>query len=219
MKILLVEDEEDLALPLKKFFEINNFVVEIVSDGKKALTELSINKYSCVILDLNIPEIDGIKVSQTLRKKNNDVPIIMLTARSQIYNKLEGFEAGADDYVTKPFEFKELLMRVNAVIKRSSNNKSHELVINGYKFNTNKNTLTNGEEVVTLSNKESLILNYLLRNSGRVVSAEELLENVWHNDVDLFTSTIKTHIKTLRKKIDPQKKLIQTIRGKGYLIN
>jgi DNA-binding response OmpR family regulator len=142
----------------------------------------------------------------------------MVTARSQIYDKLEGFDSGADDYITKPFDMKELVARINSLIKRSNINQEHLLEIEDMKIYPEKNLVKDGEKEIELSNKEMGILQYLVRNRGRIISSEELLEHVWDSNIDMFTETVKTHIKTLRKKIDPEKKIIQTVRGKGYVI-
>jgi DNA-binding response OmpR family regulator len=141
----------------------------------------------------------------------------MVTARSQIYDKLEGFDSGADDYITKPFDMKELVARINSLIKRSNINQEHLLEIEDMKIYPEKNLVKDGEKEIELSNKEMGILQYLVRNRGRIISSEELLEHVWDSNIDMFTETVKTHIKTLRKKIDPEKKIIQTVRGKGYV--
>ncbi len=218
MKILIVEDDENLRELLKKFFERNKYLVEDVEDGKKALELIITNGYDCILLDLNIPEIDGVEVARKARERNVTTPIIMLTARSEIYNKLEGFDTGADDYITKPFDMKEVLARVNAVVRRYGSNKERTLSFNGALVLSDQNKIKykSGEEI-SLSNKEMGILVYILRNKGRIISAEELLEHVWDRETDFFSSTVKTHIKTLRKKIDKEKKHIKTVKGKGYL--
>jgi len=152
--------------------------------------------------------------------KQRNTPIIMITARVEEFDKLKGLETGADDYITKPFNLSELTARIRAVVKRSSNNKESILKLDNYEVYPERNcviNMKNGEEI-TVSNKESAILEYLIRNKGRIVSSEELMEHVWDGDLDSFSQTVKTHIKTLRQKIDKEKKLILTIRGKGYLI-
>ena len=220
MRLLIVEDEQALVKPVKKFLEGKGFAVDTVDNGKDAIEYALETKYDCILLDLNLPEIDGITVADTLRKEEVQSPIIMVTARSQIYNKLEGFESGADDYVTKPFDLNELVARINAVIKRSSKNSDEILTFGEYEVQVESNKVIDSEEgrEIELSNKEMGILEYLLRNKGVIVSAEEILEHVWDREIDMFTSTVKTHMKTLRKKIDPKKKYIKTIRGKGYIL-
>ncbi|MDD3648436.1 MAG: response regulator transcription factor [Candidatus Dojkabacteria bacterium] len=224
MKILIVEDEKDIADPLKRSLGKQSFAVDVAYDGKAALEFIRKNGYDCILLDLNLPEVDGIKVSQIIRQEKNTTPVIMLTARSQIYDKLKGFDAGADDYVTKPFDLSELIARINTVIKRNSLNKLNSLKFDKFELFPDKNMIVRSikgksSEEIELSNKETGVLEYLLRNKGKIISTEELLEHVWDSEIDLFTDTLKTHIKTLRKKIDPDKKIITTIRGKGYCIN
>ena len=224
MRILIIEDEKDIALPLKKSFEKAGFAVDFAEDGQKGLGLAELNSYDCILLDLNLPKIDGISLAKQLRESSNTTPIIMLTARSQVYDKLNGFDSGADDYVTKPFNLEELIARIRSVIKRSSINKNEKLKMKNVelRIGENKVHLYKDEKItkeVELSNKEAGILEYLLRNKGKIVSTEELLEHVWDSEIDTFTDTVKTHIKTLRKKIDPKKELIRTVRGKGYVIN
>lgn len=215
MKVLLVEDENELRKIVRKYLEKNGYVVDEAENGKVALEKFTLVNYDIILLDLNLPLVDGIEVARRIRKES-DTPILMLTARSQIYNKLEGFESGADDYLTKPFDMKELLVRIVALLKRSSG------AIVGLKYldydvQPRSNILKRGNEIIELSNKEMGILEYLLVHENIAVSSEELLEHVWDSEVDMLTETVKTHVKTLRKKIDPKKKYIQNIRGKGYI--
>lgn len=216
MKLLLVEDENDLRKITKRYLEKNGYVVDEAENGKVALESFTLVNYDIVILDLNLPIIDGIEVAKKIRQ-DSTVPILMLTARSQIYNKLEGFESGADDYLTKPFDMKELLARIGVLLKRSRQNTLAELKYLDYDLLPRSNILKRGREVIELSNKEMGILEYLVLHKDIAVSAEELLEHVWDSEVDMLTETVKTHVKTLRKKIDPKKKYIQNIRGKGYI--
>lgn len=216
MKLLLVEDENDLRKITKRYLEKNGYVVDEAENGKVALESFTLVNYDIVILDLNLPIIDGIEVAKKIRQ-DSTVPILMLTARSQIYNKLEGFESGADDYLTKPFDMKELLARIGVLLKRSRQNTLAELKYLDYDLLPRSNILKRGREVIELSNKEMGILEYLVLHKDIAVSAEELLEHVWDSEVDMLTETVKTHVKTLRKKVDPEKKHIQNIRGKGYI--
>ncbi len=221
MKLLLVEDEESLRRPVKYFLEKNNFTVDEAGDGQEALDMVGMNEYDCILLDLNIPGVDGIEVAKKIREDENLVPIIMVTARSQVYDKLKGFTQGADDYVTKPFDLKELVARINAVIKRSSLNKEENLTFGDYVVYPDRNLVIDNKKgkEISLSNKEMGVLQYLLRSKGDIISSESLLEHVWDREIDMFSETVKTHIKTLRKKVDPKKRYIKTIRGKGYCIN
>jgi DNA-binding response OmpR family regulator len=218
MRILIVEDEPTLRKLEKNFLEKKSFVVDGVETGDEAISKLEFNEYDCILLDLNLPQKDGLSLSKELRRKGDDTPIIIVTARSQIYDKLEGFDSGADDYITKPFDMKELVARINAVIKRSSLNQEEILEIGSMKIYPEKNIVLENNKEIELTNKEMGVLEYLVRNKGKIISSEELLEHVWDSNVDMFTDTVKTHIKTLRRKIDSKKKLIKTVRGKGYVI-
>jgi DNA-binding response OmpR family regulator len=217
MRLLIIEDEKDIALPLQKFLQKNGYAVDYAMDGRAGLEMAQINQYDCILLDLNLPEIDGLEISKRLRDGGNTTPIIMVTARSQIYNKLDGFKKGTDDYITKPFDSNELVARIQALIRRSSQNKLEALEFSGYKLIPERNELiTARAKHIELTNKETGVLEYLIRNKDRVVSSEELLEHVWDDQIDTFTDTVKTHIKTLRQKIGHDQDLIRTIRGKGY---
>jgi DNA-binding response OmpR family regulator len=230
MRLLIIEDEEDIVIPVKSVLERKGYVVDFALEGKKGLYLAHVNKYDCILLDLNLPGLNGIALSKELRAEQNNVPIVMVTARSQLMNKLEGFDAGADDYVTKPFDLKELLARIKAVIQRNSLNKLKILKFNDFELlpdqnkliqivrNSHKNKSKKKNKAIILSNKETAILEYLIRNKQRIVSTEELLEHIWGDEIDEFSETIKTHIKTLRQKIDPNKEIITTVRGKGYII-
>lgn len=220
MKILFIEDEESLRKPVKRYLEKKNFQVDETGDGKEGLNLALRNEYDCILLDLNLPGLDGIEISKSLKKEDVNTPIIMVTARSQLYNRLEGFEHGADDYVTKPFNLQELVARINSVIRRSSTNSENILKFANFEVYVDMNVVRDSRRNIDIevSNKEMGILEYLLRNKGKIISSEELLEHVWDREVDMFSQTVKTHIKTLRQKVDPSKKYIHTVRGKGYQI-
>jgi DNA-binding response OmpR family regulator len=216
MKILIVEDQDELRGLVKNFLEDSGYVVDGAEDGEEGHYKLNMNSYDCLILDLNLPQLDGMEIAKKVREEGKNVPIIMLTARSEIYDKIEGFDNGADDYITKPFDMKELLARVEAVLRRTQKEQTLVLKFSDYEVFPKENVLRKAGEEIQLTNKEMGILEYLLHNKGEIISAEELLEHVWDSEVDMFSDTVKTHIKTLRKKVDPNKKYIQTVRGKGY---
>lgn len=222
MKICIIEDEIAIAQPLKQLLEQNGFAVDMAHTGTDGLRFLETQQYDCVLLDIHLPEISGMEIIEMIRKKEIVTPVILLTARSQIYDKIKGFEQGADDYVTKPFHMDELIARIRAVIKRSSENKSNQLRFGPYLFFPEKNSIqyTKGktEHTIELTTKETAILEYLLRSPQRIISTEEILEHVWDREVNVFTDTVKTHMKTLRQKIDPKKEYITTVRGKGYMM-
>ncbi len=219
MRLLFVEDEQGIVTPLKRSLEKEQFAVDVAMDGKSGLALAQIHAYDCLILDINLPEISGLEIARMLRADGNTTPILFLTARGQLENTLEGFESGADDYMVKPFHIEELVARVRSLIKRHSPNQSQALEFGEATLFPEKNQvmLKNGNSV-ELTTKETAILEYLLRNNNRIVSTEELLEHVWDREVNIFTDTVKTHMKTLRQKIDPDKRVITTVRGKGYTI-
>ncbi len=216
MRILIIEDEMDIADTLKIYLEKQGFAVDVRYDGNTGFSALKLNQYDCCILDLNLPGKDGMEIINDIREAGNIVPVIMLTARSQIYDKLDGFKHGADDYMTKPFHLAEVVARIEAVIRRFSDNKNHSLYLDDYEVIPAQNRVMHKDKVIELSTKEMRLLEYLIRNQNRIISAEELLEHVWDDSVDMLSDTVKTHIKTLRKKIDPKKKIIKTVKGKGY---
>jgi len=218
MKILYVEDEPQIAKPIIKALGRRNFVVEWFDDGKIGLNQALIETFDLIILDLNLPNIDGIEIAKSIRNKKIETPILMLTARSDQENVLEGFQFGADDYLTKPFNLKELLYRINSLIKRSSSNKTDDLHHKNIKLNRLSTKVFLDDDEINLNKKEFGILEYLLRNKGKVVSQEEILNHVWESDIDSLTQTVRTNIKTLRKKIDPEKKIIKTLKGRGYIV-
>lgn len=221
MRICIVEDEQAITAPLKRSLEKEGFAVDIAADGNAGLRLIQLNAYDCILLDINLPVLNGLEVIRRLRNAENTTPVIMLTAKSQVYNKVEGFEYGADDYITKPFHLDELVARIRAVIKRSSQNTKSRLYVGDYLFDPKNNRLTQEtgkKHTIDLTTKETAILEYLLRHPNQIISTEEILEHVWDREIDLFTDTVKTHIKTLRQKIDPEKRYIITIRGKGYSI-
>jgi two-component system OmpR family response regulator len=224
MRLLIIEDEQDIALPLQESLKSEGFAVDYAEDGSTGINLIRKNVYDCILLDLNLPRIDGITLAQRLQKGSNTTPIIMVTARSQIYNKIEGFKSGADDYITKPFHIQELIARIRAVIKRNSIVKTESLTCGPYTLFVDQNKLENhtvkekNKRKIELSNKETGILEYLIRNKGKIISTEELLEHVWDREIDMFTDTVKTHIKTLRRKLR-NKHIIRTVRGKGYVID
>jgi len=220
MKLLLIEDEELLAKPLISALENSGYAVDYSNNGKDGLSTAEINSYDCILLDLNLPLIDGITIAKKLREHKNNTPILMVTARHRLDEKLTGFDAGTDDYISKPFNLKELLARVNALVRRASANKNHTLGFQNFELKYDQNVLIDKRTNNTypLTNKETNILEYLIRNINRTVSPEDLLEHVWNEEANPFSNTVKTHIKTLRQKFDRDKKILITVHGKGYML-
>jgi DNA-binding response OmpR family regulator len=220
MKILFAEDNEDLNNAVVKGLNARNYITDSVFDGNEALSKASYNDYDVIILDLNLPFMDGMEVAQEIRKNNSKVPLIALTARDNIKDKLKGFEYGFDDYITKPFEFEELVARVEALIRRSMPNNELILQCGNLLLDPDKRILTDGNTELELTKIEFSILEYLLRKKGMVVGNAELIEHIWSEEKDLIDPPIRSHIKNLRRKInDNDFQIIKTIPGVGYKID
>jgi len=217
-KILIVEDELDLAEPIQESLERQHHVVEIVDNGPEALQCLKVYKYDLVILDWMLPGLSGKEIAAQYRSTGGITPIIMLTARSSIEDKEAGFDAGADDYLTKPFHLTELHARVRALLRRPHSMAAKVLEIGGLSLDPIARKVTRNGEEIHLLPKEFSLLEFLMRHPNQVFSAEALIDRVWESDTLALPDTIRTHIKTLRKKIDAAGKpsLIVTVHGIGY---
>ncbi|MCX5717963.1 MAG: response regulator transcription factor [Nitrospirae bacterium] len=220
MKILIVEDEKDLANILKKGFEEHSFVADISNDGEEGLYMAETYSYDAIILDIMLPGIDGIEILSQLRKKHIDVPVLMLTAKGEVKDRIAGLEKGADDYIPKPFDFQELVARVKSAIRRNTGKPSPLIVISNLVVDTNTHTAQRGGTDIPLSAKEYSILEYLASHKNRVISRTELIEHVYETDFDLDSNVIDVYINFLRNKIDKgfKNKLIHTVRGAGYIL-
>ncbi|MDD3647897.1 MAG: response regulator transcription factor [Candidatus Dojkabacteria bacterium] len=220
MRILIVEDEIDLLEALKKGLAQKGYAVDKSTNGQDALYKFRMNDYDVVLLDLNLPQIDGTEVCKRIRKKNSEIGIIMLTARGEIEDRVEGLSIGADDYIPKPFSFEEVVARIEALIRRKSMDKKVFLQAKNLTLDPVRRRAMLKGKVVDLNNKEFRILEYLMRNKGKAVSSEELFEHVWNEEADLFSQTLKAQINNLRRKIDIKNKtsLISTIKNVGYKI-
>jgi two-component system, OmpR family, copper resistance phosphate regulon response regulator CusR len=221
MKILIVEDELKVASFIKKGLEENNYDAEIVYDGLSAEKLAHLYKYDLFILDIIIPGISGLDLCKKLKKLNSNVPVLMLTALGTTDDKIIGFEAGANDYLVKPFEFRELLARVKVLLK--STNQSHDtinkLIVGDLELDLDKKIATRGSSHIDLTAKEFSLLEYFMRNSGRVLSRIDIAEKVWDIKFDFGTNVVDVYINFLRKKIDKgfDNKLIHTKVGFGYV--
>ncbi|MFA6949683.1 MAG: response regulator transcription factor [Lentimicrobiaceae bacterium] len=218
-KILIVEDEVRLAEVLKKQFESAGFKVEIAYDGYVGKHLVEKNFYNLVILDINIPLINGYDLCKEIRKSNNNIPIIMLTALGTTENKMTGFDVGADDYVVKPFDLRELLARVNVFLRRSDKSiKSEKLSIADLEMDLSTKTVLRAQKRIELTAKEYALLETFLRNKGKLLSREYINEQVWGIDFDPGTNVIDVYVNYLRKKIDKEFsiKLIHTKFGFGF---
>jgi DNA-binding response OmpR family regulator len=220
MRILVTEDEKDLADALAKGLERQGYAVDVAYDGEESLRLTEVNDYDLLILDLNLPKVDGMEVCQRLRDSGSSIGILMLTARAGLDSRVNGLDIGADDYLVKPFHFPELLARVRSILRREGEHRKPILRTGDLMLDPNTIRAAVRDTQITLTAKEFGILEYLMRNVGRVVSQEELLEHVWSEDANLFTQSIKVHINNLRKKLDAAggEGLISTVKGKGYFI-
>ena len=215
-KILIVDDEERIRDIIKEYFDFEQFEYDEASDGIEALGKIKADEFDCVILDIMMPKVDGFTVLREIRKFTQ-VPVIMLSARGEEYDKLFGFEMGVDDYITKPFSPKELVARIKAVLKRSSKQTGEStLKIGGIEIDENGRKVLVDGNVVNLTPKEFDLLVYMLKNKGVVLSREKILEKIWGYEFFGDDRTVDTHIKMLRNSIGPYRDYIKTIWSIGY---
>lgn len=222
MKILIVEDNEKLAQMLKKGFESKGYAADFVTDGEtgQSRIELCYADYDIAIMDLMMPKKNGMEVCEYIREKKIDIPILILTARDSTDDKISALDCGADDYMVKPFSFKELLARVRAIMRRPKGSLPAELKINGITLNPTTRKVTCGEKEIKLTLKEFGLLEYLMRHPNQVLNREQILDNLWDFGFDSFSNVVDVHIKNLRKKLENGNngKFLETIRGVGYKI-
>ena len=220
MRILLVEDEPVAARMLAKGLREQGYAVDAAADGDRALYQQSINDYDLVILDVMLPGKDGFEVCRTIREEGSGVPILMLTARDSVDDRIVGLDSGADDYLTKPFDFGELLARTRALLRRTDAIYPEAITINDLEINTRARRVKRANKNILLTVKEYALLEYFARNSDRVLSRAEIAEHVWDQNFDVFSNLIEVYIQRLRRKIDDghRIKLIQTRRGEGYVL-
>lgn len=221
MKILIVEDEQRLAALLKKGLEESSYAVDLCHDGEEGLYMAETFPYDAVLLDVMLPKMDGFTVLENLRKQGVDVPVLMLTARTEVESRVKGLNHGADDYIPKPFDFAELLARLTAVIRRNKGQPASTVEVADLRLDLNAKTASRAGREILLSAKEYAVLEYLALNKGRVISRTEFSEHVYDGDFDLDSNIIDVFINKLRNKIDKghEHKLIRTKRGAGYYIS
>lgn len=221
MRILVIEDEKDLRESLKEGLTLSNYAVDTAADGEEGLELLNVNKYDLLVLDLNLPKIDGIEVLKELRKTNSTIKVLILSARDTVEDKVQGLDDGANDYLSKPFHFKELLARIRNLLRINYETKSNIIQCQEVEINsTTKEVFVNGTKV-DLMPKEFGILEYLMVNSPRFVSQEELLEHVWDENADPFSSSVRVYVSYLRKKLSPyliNQDFIERAQWRGYRI-
>ena len=220
MKILVVEDEKKVASFLKKGLEQEYYSVDVAFDGKEGLNYIFSNEYDLIILDIMLPFMDGISLLKKIRKEKIGTPILMLTAKDTVDDKVTGLDSGADDYLAKPFAFEELLARIRALMRRKEESKSLILSVDNLSLDTQTHKVMRGGKEIILTPKEYSILEYLLRNKNNVVSRMKLTDHVYEYHFDPDTNVIDVYINKLRNKIDKdfKQQLLHTIRGIGYMI-
>lgn len=223
LKILIVEDEQKIADTLKLGLSENGFSVEVAYNGDVGWRLFETHLFNLVVLDINLPGINGYELCKKIRASNVQVPIIMLTALSSLNDKIAGYDTGADDYIIKPFEFKELVMKIRVLLKRSSSQVlpvSTTLRVADLELNLDSKEVKRGHVSINLTVKEFQLLEYLLRNKNKVVSRADIAINVWDIDFDTNTNVIDVYINYLRNKVDKpfKQKLIQTQVGMGYIL-
>ncbi len=220
MKILLVEDDLKICSFLNKGLKEENYVVDTSHDGKEALYLVETNSYDLIILDIMIPSLDGLSVCQKLRQKDIDIPIIMLTAKSTIEDKVLGLNEGANDYVTKPFSFDELIARIKVQL-RSGKSLNNILKVADLELDTDKKQVKRADDIIELTSKEYILLEYLVMNKDKLINEEMINQSLWDIDASTASNIVSVYMYRLRTKIDKKydKKLIHTIRGMGYKLS
>ncbi len=220
MRILIAEDEQDLNRLLKKRLKTAGYSVDSCLDGEAVWDYLSGAEYDALVLDIMMPKMDGIEVLQKLRRQGNPLPVLLLTARDSIEDRVKGLDAGADDYLVKPFAFEELLARLRVLLRKPSGEKTSVLQVGELKLRLDTSQAFRGEEALRLSSKEFSLLRYMMQNAGIVLSRDKLEQHVWNYDYAGGSNVIDVYIRYLRRKIDEghDKKYIHTVRGYGYVL-
>jgi DNA-binding response OmpR family regulator len=221
MRLLLVEDDPRIARLIAKGLREQAYALDAASTGEDALYQIAINTYDLVILDVMIPAPDGFAVCREIRKAGHKMPVLMLTARDVTEDKITGLDAGADDYLTKPFEFRELLARLRALLRRNGNLQTPQLLVGDLIVDTAGQNVSRAGRAIALTTKEYALLEFLARNAGRVIGRAEIAEHVWNEDFDPFSNLIEVYVNRLRSKIDSGHAcaLLHTRRGAGYVLS
>ncbi|HZJ46439.1 MAG TPA: response regulator transcription factor [Pyrinomonadaceae bacterium] len=220
MRILLVEDEAPAAEMLAKGLREQSFAVDVAGDGEAALYQASTNDYDVILLDINLPIKNGLEVCRELRAEGSTVPVLMLTARDAVHDRIAGLDTGADDYLTKPYAFHELLARVRAITRRGPAFSSDIVSVSDLTLDRKTRKVTRAGSVIELTAKEYALLEYLMRRANEVVGRADIAEHVWDENFDSFSNLIEVYIQRLRRKIDDnhELKLLRTKRGEGYVL-
>ncbi len=220
MRILIIEDEKKVAAFVKKGLEEETYAVDIAHDGEEGLHLAETNQYDLIILDLMLPKVNGLEVLTQLRNKRINTPILLLTAKDSVEDKVTGLNKGADDYLTKPFAFSELLARIRSLLRRGQSETQTVLKVADLTLDLLSHKVRRNGEEIELTGKEYSLLEYFMRNAGKVLTRTMIAEHVWDYNFDTFTNVIDVYVNHLRKKIDKnhEKKLLHTLRGVGYVM-
>ncbi|MCL4339376.1 response regulator transcription factor [Patescibacteria group bacterium] len=221
MQILIIEDEKKLVHVLRRGLLEEGYAVDIALDGEEGLEKFDINEYDIIILDLMLPKIDGLSVLKTIRRNNTNIPIIILTAKGGIEDKIKGLDEGADDYLTKPFSYIELTARIRALLRRGNKADPPVLKIDDVTLNPATRLVQREGKTIVFTSREYALFDYFMRNQNRVLTKTQILEHVWDYNYEGFSNIVETYVKYLRKKlhVSPQsKELIHTLRGTGYIL-
>jgi len=221
MRILIIEDEKKIASFIQKGLKAEKYIVDIACDGEKGLFLADSNDYDLIILDIMLPGKDGISICREMRENGIVTPILMLTARDGVFDKVQGLNSGADDYLTKPFAFEEFLARVRALVRRTGGPKRMTLRVSDLELNQLSHEVKRNGKKLSLTTKEYVLLEYFMINADRVVTRTMLNEHVWNRDFDSFSNSVEVYINYLRKKIDVgfKRPLLHTIYGTGYMLS
>jgi two-component system copper resistance phosphate regulon response regulator CusR len=221
MRLLLVEDDSRIARFVARGLQEQSYAVDVVADGDSALYQVEINDYDIVILDVMLPGKDGFSVCHEIRELGKRMPILMLTARDAVDDRIQGLDSGADDYLTKPFEFGELLARLRALLRRSKELLPSHIRIGDLELDTGSQTARRGDRLISLTSKEYALLEFMARNANRVIGRSEIAEHVWDESFDPFSNLIEVYVNRLRRKLgdDGGEPLLQTRRGSGYILS
>lgn len=220
MRLLVVEDEKDLNRVISKRLEKAGYSVDSCYDGAEALDYIYAGEFDAIIMDIMMPRLNGLEVLRSIRQKSNRTPVLLLTAKDSIEDRVTGLDAGAEDYLVKPFAFEELLARIRVMTRKSTGNSTNIFSVADLTLDVNTHTVTRGGNNISLSAKEFDILEYLIRNKGIVLTREKIENHVWNFDYSGGTNVVDVYIRYLRKKIDDDYdvRLIHTIRGCGYVL-
>jgi two-component system copper resistance phosphate regulon response regulator CusR len=221
MRVLLIEDEPRVARFIAKGLREQSYAVDIASDGEEALYKVGIDDYDLIILDVMIPLRDGFEVCRELRREGVTTPVLMLTARDAVSDRVTGLDAGADDYLSKPFDFKELLARLRALLRRRESLRTESLQLDDLTINTTNHTVERSGRNISLTAKEYSLLEFFVLNAGKLVGRDEIGRHVWDENFDPFSNVIDVYVRRLRKKIDEgsSRPLIHTRRREGYVFS